>query len=68
MTSTVLTELLAGDNATNALLEPAISSGQLCTSCIGGIFYEITKITPTFNESSLGQGLTTTCGAEFGSE
>lgn len=66
MTAAIFTNLLAGDNATTASLQPALASGQLCTSCVGGIFFEIKQINPNITTQPLGQGLTGACGADFG--
>ncbi|KAK8864426.1 hypothetical protein IAR55_001674 [Kwoniella newhampshirensis] len=61
-----VTGLLSGSNSSTSSLQQVFQSGGLCTQCVSGLYYEALQANSSIAGSTIGQGLTSTCGAEFG--
>ncbi|WVQ80780.1 hypothetical protein IAT38_002885 [Cryptococcus sp. DSM 104549] len=61
-----ITSLLSGDSSTLSSLATVLSTGELCTECVSGIYYEVLQANSTIASSTIGQGLTSQCGSSFG--
>ncbi|KAL7421868.1 hypothetical protein Q5752_003639 [Cryptotrichosporon argae] len=66
VTVDALTAILAGDATELAALESVFATGQLCTDCTSGIYYELLLANATVASTSIGSAIASACGTDFG--
>ncbi|WWD17278.1 hypothetical protein CI109_101718 [Kwoniella shandongensis] len=66
LTLSFITGLLSNSGNSTESLQQVFQSGALCTQCVSGLYYEVLQANSSIASTSIGQGLTTTCGANFG--
>ncbi|WVQ72442.1 hypothetical protein IAR50_001994 [Cryptococcus sp. DSM 104548] len=65
LTISDVTSLMSGSSSSSNI-SSVFTSGQLCTDCVSGIYYEALQANASIASNTIGQGLTSKCGSDFG--
>ncbi|OXG24763.1 hypothetical protein C366_00297 [Cryptococcus neoformans Tu401-1] len=66
LTLSTATSILSGASSDSSNITSAFSSGQLCTQCVSGMYYEALQANSSLGDTAIGQALTSKCGSDFG--
>ncbi|TYJ55973.1 hypothetical protein B9479_003358 [Cryptococcus floricola] len=68
LTTSDVTSLLSGSSSSNSSIASVFTSGQLCTDCVNGMYYEALQANSSIADNIIGKGLTSKCGSDFGTK
>ncbi|EAL23627.1 hypothetical protein CNBA2740 [Cryptococcus deneoformans B-3501A] len=66
LTLSSVASILSGTSSDSSNITSMFSSGQLCTQCVSGMYYEALQANSSISDTTIGRALSSECGSDFG--
>ncbi|ADV20314.1 hypothetical protein I305_01046 [Cryptococcus gattii E566] len=66
VTLSSVASIISGTSSDTSNITSVFSSGQLCTQCVSGMYYEALQANSSVGDTEIGKALTSKCGSDFG--